>query len=336
MHKYLSNSKAKTLIEKIMSRALNRDVNAGEMYIFDIDYVYMHDGNAHLGLEKLDDAGLLHVKNPNKTMLFIDHISPSSRVELSNIHKYLRSFCKKYQVNLFEIGEGICHQIMMEKYASPGQIIVGMDSHSCMLGAIGCFSTGMGSTDACMAMALGSTWLIVPETVKVNVNGNFAEGIYSKDLILKIMKDLGTDGASYKAIEFAGQAIERLEMDGRMTLCNMAVEAGGKTGVVASDDITKEYLIEKGRGDDWFPISSDLNASYSKVLSLSLNELDPLVAAPSNVDNVLPVKDFQDVEVDQDTFFSYIKTHSDNGDFKFNEEKYFEEAVSESLITNDE
>ncbi|HGJ67497.1 TPA: 3-isopropylmalate dehydratase large subunit, partial [bacterium] len=228
----------KTIAEKIISEHAGKDVSAGDLAIAKVDLCLLQDGTGPLAVRELQKLGMEKVFNPEGTVLFIDHSSPSPRAELSNDHVLLRSFAKKTGARLSDVGCGICHQVMAEDYVSPGNILVGSDSHTCTGGALGAFATGMGSTDVAIAMALGKTWLRVPDSFKIHVTGKFQKGVYPKDLILHIIGMIGADGADYRALEFCGETIENMEMSGRLTLCNMAIEAGAKTGMVASDDIT--------------------------------------------------------------------------------------------------
>jgi len=200
---------------------------------------------------------------------------------------------------LSDAGNGICHQVMAEDYSSPGDLIVGTDSHTCTSGGLGAFATGMGATDIAVAMKLRKTWLRVPESLKVSVGGSLQRGVFAKDLILKVLSILGADGATYKSIEFEGPAIDDLDVYGRLTLTNMAVEAGAKTGIIASDRKTLQYLSEFNRGEDWEELRADDDAVYESDVLLDANELEPQVALPSSPDNVKPISEVKDVKVNE-------------------------------------
>jgi 3-isopropylmalate/(R)-2-methylmalate dehydratase large subunit len=228
-----------------------------------------------------------------KALLFIDHASPSPRKELSNSQNLMREFSKNTSAYLHDVGEGICHQILVEKYVKPGDVVVGADSHTCTSGALGAFATGMGSTDVAIAFGLGKIWFRVPETIKIIVNGQLNDGVYPKDIILEIMRIIKSDGATYKALEFAGDCIEKMSQDDRFTLCNMAVEAGAKTGMIPADEITKEFLESNNRGKDFRKIYSDPDASYETVLEIDASKLEPLVSMPHQVDNVKTISELE-------------------------------------------
>jgi 3-isopropylmalate/(R)-2-methylmalate dehydratase large subunit len=186
--------------------------------------------------------GFSKVFNPQRTIFFFDHASPSPRFELSNDHAFLRAFADETGIQVSEIGQGISHQVVAEKWVRPGDVVIGADSHTCTGGALGAFATGVGSTDAAVAIALGKVWLRVPETIRVVVEGKLPVGVFGKDIILHLIGKIGAAGATYKALEFVGDTIESLDMAGRMTIGNMAVEAGAKVGLFASDEITQGWL----------------------------------------------------------------------------------------------
>ncbi|MFC1855341.1 aconitase family protein, partial [Thermodesulfobacteriota bacterium] len=222
---------SKTMVEKIISSHANKEVTAGDFVIADVDVVLAQDGTGPLAVDQIEKMGFDTAKIPDRTVLFLDHAAPSPRKELSNDHIKLRAFAKKTGVQVSDIGDGVCHQVISEKYLNPGEILIGADSHTCTGGAMGAFSTGMGSTDVGVGIALGKTWLKVPETFLFKMTGEFTKGVCSKDLILHIIGMIGADGATYKAMEFTGPTISNMEMTDRMTLSNMAVEAGAKCGL---------------------------------------------------------------------------------------------------------
>lgn len=288
----------KTLSEKIISEHSGKDVHAGDIVVASVDIIALQDGTGPLTIEKLHKIAK-RVANPSKTILFIDHASPSPRMELSNAHAMLRKFVRERGTKLYDVGSGVCHQVLVEEYSKPGEILVGADSHTCTSGALGTFATGMGSTDVAVCMALGKTWFKVPETLEMNVNGRLAKGVYPKDLMLYIVGKLGADGATYKALEFKGSTIENMSMSGRFTLANMAVETGAKTGLVATDNETREFLNEHGRGEDFKSIAPDKNAAYERAIDVDAADIVPMISLPHSVDKVAPVEDVAGVEVDQ-------------------------------------
>jgi 3-isopropylmalate/(R)-2-methylmalate dehydratase large subunit len=289
----------KTISEKIISEHVGRDVKPGEFVVAKVDVVMAQDGTGPLSIQELKKMDMERVFDKENSILFIDHASPSSRKELSNSQKSLREFSKKTGAFLSDVGEGVCHQRLVEDWVNPGDLVVGADSHTCTSGALGAFSTGMGSTDIALAFALGKVWLKVPETHKFVVKGKLPEGVYSKDIILHIIGKIGADGATYKAMEFEGDTIENLSMSSRFTITNMAVEAGGKTGLIGTDKTTRKYLEERGRGDKFREIKSDSDANFEKVLEIEANKLEPLVSFPHTVDNVKGISNIEDVKIDQ-------------------------------------
>lgn len=279
----------KTLVEKILSLHEGKDVRAGEFILAHADWTLMQDGTGPLAVRQFETLGKGKLADPSHCLVFLDHASPSPRRELSNDHIFLREFCKNQGAVLHEVGEGVCHQITAERYLSPGQVLVGADSHTCTGGAFCAFSTGMGSTDIAVAMALGKTWFMVPATVRVILNGRLPEGVTAKDVILYLIGELGADGATYQALEFGGEALETLGMESRLTISNMAVEAGAKCGLFPSDEVTYQYLDKLGRGDAYTPFSPDPDARYAREVTINFSDLTPRVACPHTVDNVFEV-----------------------------------------------
>jgi 3-isopropylmalate/(R)-2-methylmalate dehydratase large subunit len=289
----------KTIAEKIIGEHAGKDVSAGDLAIVKVDLCLLQDGTGPLAVRELQKLGFEKLSNPKGTVFFIDHSSPSPRSELSNDHVLLRSFARKVGAILSDVGCGICHQIMSEDYVSPGDILIGTDSHTCTAGALGAFATGMGSTDVAIAMALGKTWLRVPDSFKIHVTGKMPDGVYPKDLILYIIGMIGADGADYRSMEFCGDTIENMDVSGRLTLCNMAIEAGAKAGIVASDDATLEYLKEYGRADKFRKVFADADAVYERTIEIDATKLTPVVAFPHTVDNVKPVGEAKGIKIHQ-------------------------------------
>ena len=288
-----------TLAEKIISGHAGHTVKAGELVIADVDVTAVQDGTGPLMVQEFKKLGIPRLKNPERSILFIDHAAPSPRKELSNTHTVLREFSKEYGAVLSDVGAGVCHQRLVETFVNPGEILVGADSHTCTSGALGAFATGMGSTDIAVAMALGKTWLKVPATFKIEVTGKFKPGICSKDLMLHLIGMIGADGATYKALEFCGDTIENMTMSERFTLANMAVEAGAKAGLFCSDDKTRAYLKSKGREDKFRAISPDSDAVYERIIKINAEDIEHTVSCPHTVDNTKPVRELKDVKVDQ-------------------------------------
>ncbi len=288
-----------TLAEKIISEHAGHKVKPGELVIANVDVAAVQDGTGPLTVQEFKKLGIDKLHNPERSILFIDHSSPSPRKELSNTHKVLRDFAKEYGAILSDVGAGVCHQRLVETFVNPGEILVGADSHTCTSGALGAFATGMGSTDIAVAMALGKTWLKVPSTFKIEVTGNFSKGIAAKDLMLYLIGLIGADGATYRALEFCGDTIENMTMSERFTLANMAVEAGAKAGLFATDDKTKEFLKERGREDKFRLIEPDEDAVYERVIKIYAEDIQHTVSCPHTVDNTKTVDELKDIKVDQ-------------------------------------
>jgi 3-isopropylmalate/(R)-2-methylmalate dehydratase large subunit len=290
---------AKTLAEKILSQKSGLDAHAGDIVIAQVDLVFVQDTTGPLTIRQFLDSGIKNPAQPDKTILFIDHAVPSPQSALSNDQIFLRQFAKQSGVKLSDVGEGVCHQIVAESYAKPGDVIVGADSHTVTAGGLGAFATGMGSSDVAIAMALGKTWFRIPETLKVQVSGDFRLGVYAKDLILHLIGRIGADGATYKSLEFSGEGINRLPVADRLTISNMAVEAGAKVGLFASDGLTRGYLESQGRAQDYQPLAPDADAKYETVVHIDLNKLEPTVAKPHSVDNTATARELKGTKVQQ-------------------------------------
>ena len=288
-----------TLAEKIISQHAGHSVKAGELCIAKVDVAAVQDGTGPLMVQEFKKLGKEKPANPKRCILFIDHASPSPRKELSNTHIVLREFAKETGAILSETGCGVCHQRLVESFVNPGEILVGADSHTCTSGALGAFATGMGSTDVAVAMAMGKTWLKVPQTFKIVVNGVFPNGVYAKDLILHLIGLIGADGATYRALEFHGSTIENMTMSDRFTLANMAVEAGAKAGLFVTDEKTKEFLKQHGREDKFVEVKPDADAVYERVIEIDAAKLEPTVSCPHTVDNTKLAKELKDVKVNQ-------------------------------------
>ena len=288
-----------TLVEKILSEHAGKEVHADELIISKVDVCAVQDGTGPLTVQEFKKLGKEKLNNPERTILFIDHASPSPRKELSNTHMVLRDFSKEYGAVLSDIGEGVCHQRLVETFVNPGEVLVGADSHTCTSGALGAFATGMGSTDVAVAMALGKTWLKVPRTFKIVINGELKDGVFSKDLMLHIIGLIGADGATYRALEFCGSTIENMSMSERFTLSNMAVEAGAKCGLIVADETTKAYLKSRGREDKYRQILPDADAIYEKIIEIDANDVERTVSCPHTVDNTKTVKELNHIKVNQ-------------------------------------
>jgi len=289
----------KTITEKILSTHAGRDVRAGDIAVVDVDVVMAQDGTGPLAVSQIKKLGFNKVANPAKSIFFIDHAAPSPRKELSDSHKVLRDFARESGAILSDIGEGVCHQILVESYVCPGDVVIGADSHTCTSGALGAFATGMGSTDIAVGFALAKTWLLVPPTIKVNFNGKLGKGVYAKDLIIYLIGKITADGATYKALEFGGSASSELTIEDRFTISNMAVEAGAKTGIFAADEVTNQYLSLHGRAECFKEIRADDGAKYEAEIDIDCTKVEPMISMPHTVDNTIPVSKIDKVKVDQ-------------------------------------
>jgi len=288
-----------TLAEKILSARAKAPCRAGDIVIMPVDLVFAQDTTGPLTVRQFEALGLGKLASPSRTVLFLDHAAPAPSKELANDHRLLREFARRTGAILSEVGEGICHQRVVEDYASPGEVIVGADSHTVTAGGLGAFATGMGSSDIAVAMALGRTWLRVPEGFLVNLKGTFRKGVLAKDLVLHIISRIGADGATYQSLEFMGQGLKGLSMADRFAVANMAVEAGAKVGLFPSDETTHSYLRARGREKDFHPLSPDADAHYVNSLEVDLSQLEPMVARPHRVDNAVPVEEVKGTPIHQ-------------------------------------
>ncbi len=290
---------ALTLAEKILAAKAGLDaVEPGQIVVADVDLAIAQDGTGPLAIEQIRALGGDRLRVP-RAIFFIDHAAPSPRAELSDAQATIREFCRESGAELSDVEMGVCHQRVAEDHARPGDLVIGADSHTCTAGGLGAFGTGMGSTDVAVGMATGKTWLRVPETLRIEVDGELPPLVGAKDLMLTVIGTLGADGATYKALEFGGAGVESLPMAARLTLANMAVEAGAKAGLIGADEVTRSYLEERGRAADWRPLAADPGAAYEATHRFAALGLVPVVAAPHTVDNVHPAAELAGTRVDQ-------------------------------------
>jgi 3-isopropylmalate/(R)-2-methylmalate dehydratase large subunit len=290
------------LIEKILAKASTRKtVEPNEIVEARIDVAMVHDLTGPLTVKAFREIGIKRVWDPDKIVVILDHLVPADSVTTAELHKTLRNFVKEQEIeHFYEVGRGgVCHQVMPEEgFVRPGEVVVGADSHTCEYGALGAFATGIGSTEMAAVFVKGSLWFKVPKVIKINAEGKFKEYVSAKDLILKIISMLGSGGATYKGIEFTGKTVEDMSIDGRLTMCNMVIEAGAKAGIIEPDEKTIDYVKErwKGRLDQ---VKSDPNAAYEKQIQMDVADLSAQVACPSSVDNVKPASELGNIEIDQ-------------------------------------
>ncbi len=288
----------KTIAEKILSRKSGTDARAGQIVIADVDYVMVNDVTGPIAFREYEKLGTDRLYK-DRMVLIPDHYVPAKDIDSAAQAKEMREFAQKHQIpNYFEIGRsGVCHQLMVEEgFAAPGRLIVGADSHTCTYGAVNALSTGIGSTEAAAVFATGRLWFKVPETIKVVVKGKFNRYVGGKDLILKIITDIGVDGANYKAFEFHGD-VQNISVPDRLAISNMAIEAGGKAGIFPCDELTREYIKDSVRGE-YEAVDADDDAVYCRTLEYDLSELEPFVSYPHLPSNGRPVKE-ADVRIDQ-------------------------------------
>ena len=289
----------KTLSEKILSTKSGRAAKAGDIVIAKVDLAFVQDTTGPLAVRQFQTAGFEHLASSLKAALFLDHAAPSPNRELSNDHRLLRDFALKTESLLSDVGEGVCHQIVAESLAKPGDLIIGADSHTVTAGGLGAFACGMGSTDVAVSLALGKSWFRVPESIKIALSGRFARGVYAKDLILYLIGQIGSDGATYKALEFSGDTVSTMSVPERLTVANMAVEAGAKVGLFPSDGVTRDYLEAQGRDNDYQPLSPDASASYERTVNIDVAHLEPVVAKPHSVDNIALARELKGIKIHQ-------------------------------------
>jgi 3-isopropylmalate/(R)-2-methylmalate dehydratase large subunit len=291
-------TEAKTISEKILSAKSGTSAVAGQIVEAEIDYVMANDVTAPLAFMEFETLGCEPLRD--KIVLIPDHFVPNKDVASAEQAAEMRRFVQKYDLkNYFEVGRGgVCHQVMVDEgFAAPGRLIVGADSHTCTYGGINAFSTGIGSTEAAACFAEGRLWFKVPQAFNVKLTGKFRKMISGKDLILKLITDIGVDGANYKAFEFSGSGVDNITVSDRLTVSNMAIEAGGKAGIFPCDKHTEAYLKDRVRGT-YAPVAADAGASYFRELEYDLGSLDYFVSMPHSPANGKPVSEVE-VTIDQ-------------------------------------
>ncbi len=289
-----------TISEKILSRASGKPALADDFVIAGVDYAMAHDGTSVLAVKAFKEIGIKKVWDPKRIIIPFDHIAPANNETAAKLQQSIRKWVKEQGItNFSDIGGGICHQVLPEQgFALPGKLIIGADSHSCTYGAFGAFATGVGATDMAEVFASGKLWLRVPQTIRITVEGKLQKGVSAKDMTLNIIKNVGADGANYKAVEYYGETISNLSIAGRMTLCNMAIEMGAKAGIVPPDEKTFEFL--KGIAQEKYtPVYADKDAQYSEKYNFDVGDLEPQVAKPHEVDNVFTVAEVAGTPLDQ-------------------------------------
>jgi 3-isopropylmalate/(R)-2-methylmalate dehydratase large subunit len=289
-----------TFAEKALARKAGLEqVEPGQIVTVQPDKLLTHDNTAAIA-KVFREIGVQRVARPGINVIVLDHVVPAATEGHATNHQQTRRFVAEQGItNFYDVGEGICHQVLPEKgHALPGYVIVGSDSHTPTAGAFGAFAAGIGRTEAAAVMATGEIWLMVPHSFRIVVKGPVPQGVYAKDIILHIIGDLGADGADYLSVEFAGPVIEEMSVASRMVLCNMVAEMGAKAGVVEPDDKTRAWL--KGRATlSYEDVCADPDASYERVMEYDVGDLSPQVARPHTVDNVVPITQVAGTRVDQ-------------------------------------
>ncbi len=288
-----------TIAEKIIAAAAGVDsVKPGDIHTVTLDRLMSNDGTTHLTVDMYHNQ-LKHprIADTKKLVFIVDHNVPADNPKTAASQKKMRDFAKEHNIDFWE-GKGVCHQIMMEHYVCPGELIFGADSHTCTYGALGAFGTGVGCTDFLYGMVTGTSWVLVPETVKFNLVGKLPEGVYPRDLMLTIIGEIGANGCNYQVMEFTGEGAKTLSVNDRMVLCNLAVEAGAKTGIFEADEAAMEYLKAHGRQPKAV-YKSDEDAVYAREYTFDLSKIRPVVARPDFVDDVVPADEVLGVKIDE-------------------------------------
>ncbi len=293
---------SQTIAEKILAaHSGNKTVSPGQLIEASIDLCFGNDITAPIAIQRFRETGIKNVFDKQKVMIIPDHLTPNKDIKAAEQTKMMREFAQEQALsNYFEVGRiGIEHVFIHEQgLALPGMLIVGADSHSCTYGALGAFSTGVGSTDFAAAMALGKLWFKVPESMLFNFNGKLQEYVSGKDLILHTIAGIGVSGALYKAMEFTGSTIKDLSIDSRFSVCNMAIEAGGKAGIIAPDAKTEKY-VKSVSPKPYRVYASDKDAEYSEKIDFDASAIEPQVAFPFLPENSRPVSEAAGIEIDQ-------------------------------------
>ena len=288
-----------TIAEKIIAAAAGvESVRPGDIHTVNLDRMMSNDGTTHLTVDMYNNQlNHPHIADPKKLVFIVDHNVPSDNPKTAASQKKMRDFARENGIDFWE-GKGVCHQIMMENYVCSGELIFGADSHTCSYGAIGAFGTGVGCTDFLYGMVTGTSWVLVPETVKFNLIGKLPDGVYARDLILEIIGTVGANGCNYQVMEFTGEGAKTLSISDRIALCNLAVEAGAKTGIFEPDEKAIAYLEEHGRKPKAV-YHSDPDAVYAREYTFDLSKIRPVVAKPDFVDNLCPAEEVRGIKIDE-------------------------------------
>lgn len=288
-----------TMIEKIIRNHVKKDVKPGDIVTVDVDRVMIHDIFIPFVAEKFEEMGFTELWDPDRAVLIYDHLVPASQVDDTRHFRVGNAFVEKYGMKHIHRSDGICHQLMTEAgYVKPGDIVFGTDSHTTTYGCVGAFSSGIGYTEMASILGTGRLWVRVPQTIKVTISGKLPENVTSKDVILRLIGDLGADGATYMALEFHGDTVEQMTVASRMTMSNMAVEAGAKCALFAPDEKTAEYC-GIALGEVQRELKADADAVYAKEIAYRAEDFVPVMACPSQVDKIRPVAELEGTQIDQ-------------------------------------
>lgn len=292
------NNKPKTMAEKVLSRTSGKDAMSGGYVWAKPDLLYLHDLMGPVTVSTLEKIGVEKIKYSGKVVFVTDHIYPPKDLASANNIQKIKRYAEQNNIEFIKGGEGIEHTLLVErKYAKPGQLAIGSDSHTVTLGAIGCMGVGMGTTDIAATMALGENWFLVPDSMKIQLSGKPRKFVSGKDIILKVLSNIGGDGANYKSMEFVGESLKHISIDQRLAICNMTVEGGAKSGMVEPDEKIQRYF-DMGY-DELDSVRADDNANYSEIVDLNLDSLPPQIAAPFSPANVHDVSKYTGTIVDQ-------------------------------------
>ncbi len=280
-----------TIVEKIVSQHAGEEVYQDDLTIINVDGAMCSDATAPLAIKAFNEMGSGNVWDSEKCFLVIDHAAPAPNERVANLHKGMRDFARKQNCKLYDSGEGICHQLIIEnQHVKPGHVFIGADSHTCTYGAINAMGVGVGSTDLAAVLLTGKIWMKVPRSYKVELHGSVSKGILGKDLILAVVGKIGIAGATYNSIEFCGEVIERLSLSERMTIANMAIEAGAKTCFVHPDGLDLPYSYSTVLPDD--------DAEYCQSLRIDVTNIQPMISLPSSPDNAEPIEKIEGQKID--------------------------------------
>jgi len=289
----------KTIAEKILGKHAGKELSAGDFAVCNVDFTFGQDGTSSIIIDRVKELGLKELKT--RFCMVIDHSAPSPSEGVSRVHKKMRDFAKEFNVPIFDIGCGVCHQVIPESgNLLPGDLVLGADSHTCTYGALGVFATGVGSTDLSIALATGKNWFKVPKTIKIIIKGSLAKGVFPKDIALYVITKIRANGATYKAVEFCGETVNRMDMDGRFTITNMVVEMGAKAGFMPVDKNTLRWFKDiKVALSGIRTLAADPDAEYEDVLEFDASKIEPQVSVPHSVDSAKPALELKDVMINE-------------------------------------